>query len=392
MKLMKKGLEKTNAFQKNKMQKFADKYFLRANEILKQDRLNPWVNMQVFVRKGPGKAAGIEEALDIIVNNSNIVEVGGRIYVKKEGEIYQPKETLMNIIAPVQEIMELETVYLGIIAAAITRENDNKKVDPKAIQRNVEQVVELTGNRPVLYFGARHWHYNMDQAITRAAFDGGAKDCSTDNGAETAGKKGMGTIPHALENIYTYKFGMENAVVKATEAFDKYMDPAIPRIALVDYNNREVRDTVATAQALEGRLFGARVDTCGENLAEGGVEGNRKYWNGKGVTVEGTRALRIGLDAAGYKDVKIVLSSGFSNPDKVKAFNQGEKKYGLRLYDAIGAGFLDGVRTSTADIVAVGESPEAVDFNLPNQRIPMERIIHKVGRPPRVNPALERVF
>jgi len=126
--------------------------------------------------------------------------------------------------------MELETVYLGVIAAAITKENDKTEPNLKTIQRTVEQVVELAGDRIVLYFGARHWHYNMDQAITKAAFDGGTKDCSTDNGAETAGKKGMGTIPHALENIYAYKFGMENAVVRATEAFDKYMDQRIPRI------------------------------------------------------------------------------------------------------------------------------------------------------------------
>ena len=377
---------------KNKMQKYADKYFLRANDILKQDGLNPWVNMQVFARKGPGKVAGIQEAIDIIVNNSNIAEVGGRIYARTDGGVYQPKETLMNIVAPVQEIMELETVYLGVIAAALTRENDGKEVDLDAIRRNVEQVVELAGERPVLYFGARHWHYEMDQAIAKAAFDGGAKETSTDNGAETVGKKGVGTIPHASENIYAREFGMDDAVVKATEAFDRYIPPGVPRIALVDYNNREVRDSVATAKALEGRLFGVRVDTCGENIAEGGVEGNRKYWNGKGVTIEGTRVLRIGLDAAGYEGVKIVLSSGFSNPDKVRAFNQGEKKYGLRLYDAIGAGFLDQVRTTTADIVAVGDSPEAVDFNLPNQRIAMERIIHKVGRPPRVNLTLDRVL
>jgi len=372
---------------KNKMQKFADKYFIRANEILKADNLNPWVNMQVFVRKGPGKVAGIEEAIDIITNNSNIAEVGGRIYAKTDGGVYKPKETLMNIIAPVQEIMELETVYLGVIAAAMTRQNDNKELDLKAIQRNVEQVVELAGNRPVLYFGARHWHYNMDQAITKAAFDGGVKDCSTDNGGETVGKKGMGTIPHGSENIYAYKFGKERAVVEATKAFDKYMDPAIPRIALVDYNNKEITDTVETAKALEGRLFGGRTDTCGENLAENAKDGDRKYWEGKGVTVESVRALREGLDNAGYQDVKIIISSGFSNPEKVKAFNEGEKMYKMRLYDAIGAGFLDGIRTSTADIVAVGETADQVDFNYGVQQ---QNIFHKVGRPPRFNPTLER--
>lgn len=385
---------------KNKMQKFADKYFLRSNEVLAKEGLNPWVNMQVFVRNGPGKAAGIDEAVELITQNSDIQAVGGRIYAKREGSAYQPKETLMNIIAPVQEIMELETVYLGVIAAAMTRQNDKHDIDIADIQRTVEQVVELAGERPVMYFGARHWHYDMDKAISEAAFKGGAKDCSTDNGAEAFGKKGMGTIPHALENIFAYYNGMNSAVAMATDAFDRHMDKAIPRIALVDYANREIADTVATmnlmgetnGELLRTRLDGVRVDTCGENVAEGGAPDNgRKYWAGKGVTVFGAAALRKALDSIPTeKRLSIVLSSGFSNPDKVRAFNQGEAEFGMRLYDAIGAGFLDNVRCATADIVAVGETADQVDFY--SGVVRQENIIHKIGRPPQANQYLERLF
>lgn len=375
---------------KNKMQKYADKYFLRANEILQKDGLNPWVNMQVFVRNGPGKTAGLEEAIELITENSNIAAVGGRIYAKKDGEIYQPAETQMNIIAPVQEIMELETVYLGVIAAETTRLNDGNFMDPNAIQMNVEKVAELAGERPILYFGARHWHYEQDRAITRAAFDGGAKDASTDNGAETAGKKGMGTIPHALENIYAYYHGIENAVVEATKAFDKYMPQEIPRIALIDYANKEITDAIRTAEALDGKLAGVRIDTCGENMIQGTVEGDLKYWNGRGVTINGVVAVRTELDKAGFEDVKIVLSSGFSNPEKVRMFNQAERHYKKQLYDAIGAGFLDNVRTSTADIVAVGENAAQVDFYDGN--VQEKNIVHKVGRPPKPNYELRRVM
>ncbi len=370
---------------KNKMKKYADKYFLRANEILKKEGLNPWVNMQVFVRNGPGKVAGIDEAVELIKNNSNIAEVGGRIYAKKDGSLYQPKETLMNIVAPVQEIMELETVYLGVIAAGITRQNDERDVDLNKIQNQVEQVVELAGKRPVLYFGARHWHYNMDAAISEAAFKGGVKGCSTDEGAAVVGQVGGGTIPHALENVYAYYFGKENAVVKATKAFDKHIDPKVPRIALVDYANKEITDSLATAQALGDRLYAVRVDTCGENIAEGGVEGNKKYWDGAGVNVMGVKALREALT----QDVGIVLSSGFSNPAKVRAFNDAEQQFGVQLYNGIGAGFLDNVRTSTADIVAIGKTLDEVDFYAGevNQR----NIMHKIGRPPKLNYGLERV-
>jgi len=119
-------MAKTTQKPKNKMQKYTDKYFLRSNEIIKAEGINPWVNMQVFVRKGPGKISGIEEAVDLIMQNSNLGNIGGRIYAKNENETYTPKDTIMNIVAPIQEIMELETIYLGVLTTATTRLNDKK--------------------------------------------------------------------------------------------------------------------------------------------------------------------------------------------------------------------------------------------------------------------------
>ena len=377
---------------KNQMKKFTDKYFLRSNEVLKADKLNPWVNMQVFVRKGPGRIYGIDEAVELIMNNSNIEQVGGRIYAKKEGSLYEPKETIMNIIAPIQEIMELETVYLGVIAATTTLKNGDNDIDLNIIKKNVEQVVDLAQGRPVLYFGARHWHYNRDKEIAKAAYDGGARNFATDNGAEQFQLKGMGTIPHALENIYAYYHCLENAVAKSTEAFDNYIDKTVPRVALVDYANREIKDSIDTIALLEkngSRLNGVRVDTCGENVMEEATKGDMKYWEGKGVTVTGVAMLKKLLNQKD-KRVKIVLSSGFSNPEKVKVFNEGEKYFGLKLYDTIGAGFLDNVRAATADIIAIGETPEDIDYFVKD--IDKKNIIHKVGRPPIYNKSLERII
>lgn len=377
--------------QRNKMQAYTDKYFLRSNQILKGEGLNPWVNMQVFVRNGPGKIAGMKEAIDLIVQNSNLESVGGRIYAKNDGGVYQPKETIMNLVAPIQEIMELETLYLGVIATAVTRENDKHDLDFNAMGEQMRRVVDLAGDRPVLHFGARHWHWTYEEAIANLAFANGVREVATDHGAAPRGKWGVGTIPHALENVFAYYFGRERAVVESTLAFDRHIPSNIPRVALIDYNNREITDTLATAEALGGRLAAVRVDTCGENLAEGGVVGNRKYWEGKGVTIEGIRALRKAMDAHPIaRKAGIYLSSGFSNPEKVAAFNEGESLYGVRLYEGIGAGFLDGVRCATADIIAMGETPEQVDFY--NGHVQQANIIHKVGRPPRLNPGLDLVI
>ena len=95
------------------------------------------------------------------------------------------------------------------------------------------------------------------------------------------------------------------------------------------------------------------------------------------------------MNERGFENVGIFLSSGFSNPEKVKAFNEGEELYGMKLYDGIGAGFLDGVRCATADVVAVGDNPEEVDFY--QGKVRQKNLIHKVGRGPRPNKKLNLI-
>ena len=356
---------------------YADKYFLRSNEILKAEGLNPWVRMQAFVRKGPGQAYGIDEALDILDKYSNLVENGGKVYALREGANYDSCETLMVIEAPIQDVVELETMYLGVIAAETTKANTGKGVDLEQVTKNMKAVVEAAEGRPVSYFGARHWRFDEDAAITRAAYEGGAVSASTDVGSATFGGVGMGTIPHALENVMAWKYGVNNAVVKATEAFDRVISKDVPRIALIDYANREISDSLATAKALNGNLYGVRVDTCGENVAQGGVEGDRKYWEGTGVSVKGVAALRKALNDRGLEDVKTILTSGFGNPEKVRAFIEAEKELGMKLFDSLGVGGVYDAWMSTSDIVAVGETRESM--------IPMS----KVGRAYRANERLE---
>jgi nicotinate phosphoribosyltransferase len=359
---------------------FTDKYFLRTGQILWAEGLNPVVRAQVFIRKGPGTVHGLEEAVAVIDKYSQLREHGGRVYALGEGAEYSPKETLMVIEAPVQDIVELETMYLGVISAETTKANDRSGVDLGRVTKNMASVVGAAGGRPVMYFGARHWRFDEDQAIAAAAFQGGASSCSTDIGAAVIGQRGVGTIPHALENIYAWKRGRERAVVEATEAFDRIIDSAVPRIALIDYSNREIDDSIATADALEGRLTAVRVDTCGENIMQGAREGTRKYWEGRGVTITGVAALRTALDAAGHNDVKIVLSSGFGDAEKVKAFADAERELDLRLFDSLGVGGVYESRMATMDIVAVGESYSTL--------VPM----CKTGRVYRPNPRLERVM
>jgi nicotinate phosphoribosyltransferase len=375
---------------------YQDKYFLRAKEILQAEGINPWVRAQVMIRKGPGNAYGIDEALAILDKYSNLVEHGGRVYALKEGAKYEPKDTVMLIEAPIQDIIDLETMYLGVIAAETTKANDKRGIDLNKVKENTAKVYEAAKHRMVSYFGARHWRYDEDPAITFAAFHGGARSASTDAGAATFGAFGMGTTPHVLENIMAWKYGYENAVVETMKAFDKNMHQDIARVILCDYRNKEITDALRTAQALEGRLNGVRIDTCGENVGEGALEFNdpkalealtgktidvpkedEKYWFGHGVTVSGVYAMRKALDKNDFKYVNLVLSSGFANPQKVAAFARAEDLLGVKLFDSLGVGQVFESRASKMDIVAVGETPQKF--------VP----ISKAGRGYNPNPNLE---
>ena len=383
---------------------FIDKYFLRSGEILKQEGINPFVRAQVVIRSSSGTIQGMDEALEILRKYSKLEEHGGRVYALEDGDAYEANKAIMVIEAPIQDIIELETMYLGVIAGATTKYNDHvERVDLAQVTERTRAIKDLIGDRAILYFGARHWSYDEDQAIARAAYLGGASACSTDVGAAVFGGKGVGTTPHIIENVFASIYGKDRAVVEATKAFDRVIEHSVPRVALVDYNNHEVDDSVATAIALEGHLAAVRIDTCGENVAQGACptlaeipadheiakvinqvpEEERGFWVGHGVTVSGVLAVRRALDAAGFETVAIVLSSGFASAKKVAAFVRAEKLLGVKLFETLGVGGLfKPCRSTKTDVVAVADSIGELNSHP----------ISKVGRSYRPNEKLTLVL
>ncbi|RIL06726.1 MAG: hypothetical protein DCC75_10610, partial [Proteobacteria bacterium] len=259
--------------------------------------------------------------------------------------------------------------------------------------------VEAAGGRLVVYFGARHWRWDQDAAISQATFNAGVATSSTAAGASLVSRRPVGTIPHVLENVLAWRYGKERAVVESTKAFDREIDPEIKRIALIDYNNREIDDSLAVAEELGERLYGVRVDTCGENMAQGALTSpedpkaaewraqglflpeashrHAKYWYGSGVTITGVFALRRALDSAGFKNVQIILTSGFGDQQKVLAFREAERLLGIKLFESLGVGGFYESRAAKMDIVMVGEDR--------NSLTP----ISKAGRGLKPNPAMK---
>jgi len=357
-------------------QPYTDKYFLRSRHILEREGLNPNVTIQVFFREGPGVFSGIDEVAAIFQAYSSLAAHGGSLYALPEGAAFSPLEPVMHITGPIQDFIELETLYLGVISARTSMANGLPEPTPESVRDKARAIRTLLPDKHLMYFGARHWHWSTEEAFCQAAIAGGFDSCATDAGAKAAGlPAGVGTIPHALVLLFASKVGRQHATREAAIAFDRYTEPACPRIILVDTFNQEIHDALDAAKALGPHMAAVRLDTAGEVLAEGGLPfDGRPYWTGQGVTIAGTVAMRQALDAAGFGQVEIVLSSGFGNLEKIRAFTEAEECYG-RLFTSLGIGGLFQSWCATADIVRVADCDLA-----------------KTGRAYRPNPRLVRVF
>lgn len=328
---------------------YTDKYFERTRELLRADSHSPRVLMQVS-GKSPGYLSGIDEAVAIL---KLCAEDWGSLTVTAlyEGDEFEAWDTVMTIEGPYERFAHLETLYLGVLGRR-TR-----------ICTNTRRLVEAARPKPVLFFGARQDFWGAQLGDGYAAYAGGAQSVSTDAQASLFGGSGIGTIPHSLIAAYG------GDTVRASRAFATHVQ-GVDLIALVDYENDCVRTSLEVARALEGRLWGVRLDTS-ENLVDKSIIPQMGAFKPTGVNPPLVWNVRNALDAEGFGEVKIVVSGGL-DAARVRAFE--DEKAPVDVY-AIGTAIVhDGRFDFTSDIVAVDGAPQA-----------------KVGRELRPNPKLDRV-
>jgi nicotinate phosphoribosyltransferase len=186
---------------------------------------------------------------------------------------------------------------------------------------------------------------------------------TTDAQGAFTGKKGVGTIPHALIAAYG------GDTVAAALAVAKILPADVPLIALVDYENDSVKTSLAVARALEGRLWGVRLDTS-EFMVDKSVIPLMGTFRPTGVNPALVWNVRNALDAEGFGEVKIVASGGFT-VQRIRAFE--EEGVPVDAY-GVGASVQDGRWDFTADVVRLNGQPQA-----------------KAGRELRPNARLEKV-
>jgi nicotinate phosphoribosyltransferase len=228
------------------------------------------------------------------------------------------------------------------------------------VMRNVRDVVEAADGKDILFMPARHDHWLVQTGDGWAAHEAGAIGVSTDANASWWGGRGVGTVPHALIAAY------RGDTVAAARAFAGRYAGTMNVTVLVDFENDSTRTAIEVADALQGDLWGVRLDTS-ESIVDRALDAEG---GPPGVNPELVRRVRSALDDAGHRRVRIVVSGGFT-AEKIARF----EAEGVPV-DAYGVGssLVRGSNDFTADVVMVDGRPCA-----------------KVGREHRPNPRLERV-
>lgn len=354
------------------------------------------VEMQFFTRRQPfSLVAGVDEALAILQKCSGYIDSDGRFvntFEHLEVEAVQdgtfayyggnPMEVqpVLKVRGRYRDIGQLETAILGVLTEA-TR-----------VATNVYNVLIAAGGKDVLFFPARFAHYALQSIhgyayfLAVRAFNqkyglNSRAIVSTDAQGAFWGGAGSGTLAHASIACFL------GDTVETMMQFSRIMPAAIPRIALVDFQNDCVGEALKvmekmfkaywelhkvrnTEEAQKYRLFGVRPDTGG-NMRDVSVEPTGDKRQDCGVNSRLVWALRKNMDqafrnwdlqgeAAGEAEkwcqaVKIIATGGFT-AEKIKLFE--EQGVPVDIY-GVGSSFL--VNSSenstnndyTADIVRV---------------------------------------
>ncbi|GAB4504224.1 MAG: hypothetical protein Fur0043_12170 [Anaerolineales bacterium] len=379
---------------------------------------NMEVEMQWFTRRlGKTVVVGVDKALAMLrhctgyweaerfvetwdqlevwaVHDGCVVEYGGN-----PADI-QP---VLRVRGRYRDFALLETPTLGILTRA------------SRVATNVYETLIAARGKPVLFFPARFdlhevqaadgyayniavQRFNRDYAHELGPF------VSTDAQGDWWGGAGGGTVAHAA--IASFLGDTAEAMMQ----FARILPAHIPRIALVDFNNDCVADSLAVCgmmfsryrelmeagdetEASKYKLYGVRLDTS-SSLRDVSVPPLGDPALDLGVTPRLVFNVRRALDSAweGWdipavwrerareycRQVKIVVSGGFK-PEKIRRFEKLQVPvdvYGVGSYLFNNNG--DTVTDFTADVVRVKVQGRWIEMA-------------KVGRAPCDNPDLERV-
>ncbi|RLL47800.1 nicotinate phosphoribosyltransferase [Oceanobacillus piezotolerans] len=331
---------------------FSAVYFLKTKKIAEEKIPDNHVTMQFF-QKENAVLCGTDEVIALLhsfANNPESLE----IHSLKDGDKIEPFETVLTISGRYQDFGYLEGIIDGILA---------RRTSVATNVYNVVKAAKSAGRqKPVVFMGDRDDHYTTQAGDGYAAFIGGSTAQATHAMNEWWGKEGMGTMPHALIQMF------KGDVVAATQAYHEVY-PNDELAALVDYNNDVITDSLKVARAFGDKLSSVRLDTS-RTLVDRYFLRNQHLmgaFDPRGVNPELLFALRKALDDEGFTSVKIMATGGFTEK-RIREFE--EKNVPVDMY-GVGRSLLSLNIGFTGDLVLLNGQPEAKEGRRyrPNSRL-----------------------
>lgn len=315
---------------------FSANYFLKTREIAEKELPGHIVLEQWFQRRDDVMACGIDESIAILHKFARHPE-DLEIYALNDGDIVKAGEPVLKVRGRYEDFGYLESIIDGIL----TRRT--------AVATNTYEVVKALRGTDCFSMADRQDDYLTQTGDGYASYVAGIKKYSTDAQGAWVGVKGMGTMPHALIQM------CGGDIVKAAEAYERCF-PENGVVALIDYNNDVVRDSVNLARHLGRRLRGVRVDTSKALIDHYFDDKDTSGFDPHGVCKQLIYALRKALDENGFDFVKITVSSGFT----AKKIDEWTKEgVPVNMY-GVGTSLVENSTVGyTGDLVELDGKPEA---------------------------------
>ncbi|MBU4691476.1 nicotinate phosphoribosyltransferase [Mycoplasma sp. ES3225-GEN-MYC] len=281
----------------NKYDKYISSYFHKTEKIIEKYNPNNIIRMQFFQRKDNVLLGGMDEVLELLKNNTDTSKY--TIKYLPEGSIVNNLEIVLELVGNYQLFGKYEGMIDGILARSST------------IATNMRNCVLAAKGKDVIFMGDRADHWMMQEIDGKAALLAGCASMSTDAQNITGSQSVFGSVPHCLIQNFA---GDTSAAMKAYSE----MFPEDKIISLVDYHNNVIREALDSYKTIGKHLWGVRIDTS-KNMKDHMFDNEPDNQEFYGVNPEQIKRLRVALDQAGAKHVKIVVSSGF-NPEKITKF------------------------------------------------------------------------
>jgi len=263
-----------------------DIYFVRTEETLRLENINPVVSMEVTASALPDSWAvfcGLSDVIALLEGLPVTVDA------MPEGTIFLKNEPLLRILGKYRDFCRYETAILGFLCHAT------------GIASAAAQITLAAHGRPVYSFGSRRQHPSIARMIERAAWIGGVDGVS--NTCAPEGMPVVGTMPHAF--VMCYKKPED-----AWRSFDQHTPKEVPRIMLCDTYCDEKTESLRAAE-------------CGATAVRLDTPRSRRG-NMQAIIDE----VRWELDARGYSGVQIFLSGGVTREDVI-AYRDSVDAFGV---------------------------------------------------------------